>query len=403
LSCEKFDRLINLFLDGRLDQKQEEELKGHLSQCPRCAEKLAFLESVERKARGIEAKEPSPSYWDDFSTGVRDKIAAREESTTVFGLKKALESFFTFSPMKIKVAAGLVSIVLVFLIGKLYLEHEGKEMIPPLEVVQTEEQPRLDITEIEEERGLATQEIEPRGEPIPGGPETEKEAAPVAPLKKQQPSPPVTKEEKEALSEKPETSTQLEVVEIPAPAHAPAIQEEALGEAESSLRRSAVPEEKPVGAGIEGKIEKDVTKIAAPDKDETRRADATQKRMKAEEPTIYSLKWAGPPQKGVGYSLNEIKVHKLDENDTLGTVDDLSRTIQVWRDYIEQNPSDSLTKEGYLQIGIAYYLLAKITGDSTSISQGSEILKGYIEVIEDTEIKAQLEDRVSKIEALRKR
>jgi hypothetical protein len=296
-----------------------------------------------------------------------------------------------------------VSIVLVFLIGKLYLEHEGKEMIPPLEVVQTEEQPRLDITEIEEERGLATQEIEPRGEPIPGGPETEKEAAPVAPLKKQQPSPPVTKEEKEALSEKPETSTQLEVVEIPAPAHAPAIQEEALGEAESSLRRSAVPEEKPVGAGIEGKIEKDVTKIAAPDKDETRRADATQKRMKAEEPTIYSLKWAGPPQKGVGYSLNEIKVHKLDENDTLGTVDDLSRTIQVWRDYIEQNPSDSLTKEGYLQIGIAYYLLAKITGDSTSISQGSEILKGYIEVIEDTEIKAQLEDRVSKIEALRKR
>jgi hypothetical protein len=395
--------LINLFLDGRLDQKQEEELKGHLSQCPSCAEKLTFLESVERRARGIEAKEPSPSYWDSFSTRVRGKIAAREESTTVFGLKKALEKLFTFSPLKIKVAAGLVSIVLVFFIGKLYLEHKGEEIIPPLEVVQTEEHPRLDIMEIEKEREFPTQEIEPRGEPIPGEPETEKEAAPVAPPKKQQPSPQVTKGKKEALSEKPETSTQLEVVEIPAPAYAPVIQEEVLVEAESSLRRSTVPEEKPVGAGAEGKIEKDVTKIAAPDKEDTRRADAIEKTIKAEEPPPYSPKWAGPPQKGVGYSLNEIRVHKLDENDTLGTAEDLSRTIQVWRDYIEQNPSDSLTKEGYLQIGIAYYLLAKITGDSTSISQGSEILKGYIEEVEDTEIKAQLEDRVSKIKALRKR
>jgi hypothetical protein len=395
LSCEKFDRLINLFLDGRLDQKQEEELKGHLSQCPRCAEKLAFLESVERKARGIEAKEPSPSYWDDFSTRVRDKIAAKEESTTVFGLKKALEKFFTFSPLKIKIAAGLVSLVLVFFIGKFYVEHKGKEMIPPLEVVQTEEQPRLDITEIEEERGLATQEIEPKGEPIPGEQKIEKEAAPAALPKKQQPSPQAPKGKKEAQIETPE------VEELPEPSsYLPAITEETLLKAESSLQISVVPEEKAVGAGTEGK--EDTIIVVAPDQLNIK-AVSIQNKLKTEDSTRYSPKWAGSPQKGDVYSLNEIRVHKLEENDTLSTVEDLRRTIKVWRDYIEQNPSDSLIKEGYLQIGIAYYLLAKITSDSVSISRGSEILKGYIKEVKDVEIKNQLEDRVSKIEALRKR
>ncbi len=58
MSCEKFDKLINLFLDGRLDQNQERELKEHLSQCQGCREKLIFLRSVETKVKGIEAKQP---------------------------------------------------------------------------------------------------------------------------------------------------------------------------------------------------------------------------------------------------------------------------------------------------------------------------------------------------------
>jgi hypothetical protein len=398
LSCEKFDRLINLYLDGRLDKDQETELRAHLSQCSRCAQKLTSLESLEKEARGIKAKEPSPSYWDSFSTRVRDKIVSKEESTTVFGLKKALESFFTYSPLKIKIAAALASLVLVFLIGKLYVEHKGKKMIPPLEVVQTEEQSKLDIPEIKKERGFPTGEIEPKGEPIPGEQKTEKEAAPAAPPKKQQPSPPVAKGKKEAQIEEPE----VEGLPEPSP-YAPAITEETLPRAESSLQISIVPEKKAVGAGTEGKIEKDLTKIAVPDKVDITEADAIQKREKALEPPRESPKWAGPPQKGTVYSLNEIQVHKLEENDTSATVEDLRRTIKVWRDYIEGNPSDSLIKEGYLQIGIAYYLLVKITSDSVSISRGSEILKKYTQEVKDSEIKAQLEDRISKIEALRKR
>jgi hypothetical protein len=400
LSCEKYDRLIYLFLDGRLDQKQEEELKEHLSQCPGCSEKLAFLELMETKARGIKAKEPPPTYWDDFSKRVKDKIANREERSTVFGLKKALERFFSFSPLKIKVAAGLVSIVLVFIIGKLYMEHKGEEMVPPLEVVRTEEQPQLDLIEMEKKRGFPTKEIKPREEPILKESEVDRETAP----KTQQPSPQVTRGKKEATDKKPETAVQPEIMEIQAPSHAPAVTEEALEEAESSLRVSTLPEEKQVGAGTEGKIEKEVAKMAASDKEEAKGADMIKRPVKSEKPPpVYSPKWAGPPKKGVYYSLEEIRVIKLGENDTLATEEELSKTIQVWREYVERNPSDSLAKEGYLQIGIAYYLLAKTTGDTTSISQGSEILKTYIEKAKDSEIKAQLEDRISKIKALMKR
>ena len=59
MRCEKFDKLINLFLDGRLDESEERGLKKHLSECERCQKKLSFLESVEGRANKIEIKEQS--------------------------------------------------------------------------------------------------------------------------------------------------------------------------------------------------------------------------------------------------------------------------------------------------------------------------------------------------------
>ena len=125
MSCGRFDKLINLFLDGRLDESEERELKKHLSECERCQERLSLLESVEGRAKKFGIKEPPQEYWDSFSSRVREKILARKERSPAFGLKKSLESIFSFSPLKIKLAAGLVSVVLVFIIGKLYVDYRG--------------------------------------------------------------------------------------------------------------------------------------------------------------------------------------------------------------------------------------------------------------------------------------
>ena len=83
--------------------------------------------------------------------------------------------------------------------------------------------------------------------------------------------------------------------------------------------------------------------------------------------------------------------------------DELRRTIQVWKAYIQENPSDSLTNQGYLQVAIGYYLLAKLSQDTTVISEGSKLIDEYVDQIEDRKVKEELSGKLKKIKALRKR
>jgi hypothetical protein len=130
LRCEDFDELIHLFWDGEIDERKKEEMEEHLSICKKCKQKLALLGSIEEKAKQVKIKEPSQEYWDTFSSRVRERIIAQKEESFSFRLKKVFENIFTFSPLKIKIAAGVVSIVFVFVVGKLYVDYQGKEVIP---------------------------------------------------------------------------------------------------------------------------------------------------------------------------------------------------------------------------------------------------------------------------------
>ena len=197
------------------------------------------------------------------------------------------------------------------------------------------------------------------------------------------------------------------VKETQAPSYAPVSKGEVPAEVEVPLEQPAAPPEiEPAGAGAEGRVEKDVAKRAVVPQ-ETQRAAEVPRKVELEEAMTRDLTdrafLAGPPRTRMVYTLNEIPVLKIEEEDTLIAVDELSRTIHLWKGYLEKNPADSLSRDGYLQIGIAYYLLAKITQDTTSISEGSKVLKGYIEQVEDKTIKDQLTDRVEKIEALRQK
>jgi len=142
LKCERFNKLIHLFLDGRLDKDEESDLREHLSTCEECAQKLALLRSMEVAAKKISAEEPPKAYWDAFSGRVRERIVQREEESFAFGLKKAVQAIFSFSPLKIKVAAGLASVLLVFIVGKLYVDYRGQEIVSRKESMQIQEQPR---------------------------------------------------------------------------------------------------------------------------------------------------------------------------------------------------------------------------------------------------------------------
>lgn len=409
MSCERLDRLIHLFLDGRLDQDQERELKEHLSKCERCAAKLALLRSMEGSARRIETKEPSQEYWNTFSSRVRDKIAAREQESPGFDLKRALESIFAYSPLKIKVAAGLVSIVLVFIIGKLYIDYKGQEIVPSKVTVQPEQPPPLEITDMEEEEALPAAQTKERAQPIPEKPEVQKErAVPVVEPGKVKPGQETARGKAEVLTKKgepaPEPGVREEMPSVGVPAPPERLVEEAEEPPKAQLETAKA---EPVGAGVEEKAkDKESREIMAP-REEAAKVVGIPEPAEVKEPKQFVLRDLRASVRAVApaeqYLAREMTIPRIEEDDTLMRVEDLAQAIQVWKAYIEKNPDDSLTNEGYLQVATAYYLLAKLTADTTRISEGSKTIEEYIQQVKDKEIKDQLNDRVRKIEALRQK
>lgn|GEM_PF-1310695 len=408
MRCERFDKLINLLLDGRLDQSKERELKEHLSQCERCQKKLALLESVEGRAKKIEIEEPAREYWDSFSIRVREKVLARKEKSPVVRLRKALENILTFSPLKIKIAAGLISVVLVFIIGKLYVDYRGQEILPSKTVVKTEEQPQLDIVEIEKKEGVP---IEDRERLIPlGKPEMERKPA-LVDQREGKAVPEVTVEgKKEALLKEKKMPSPPKIAEEKAvPAYAPALEDQIPIEIEKPPEQQFIsPEAEPVGAGVEeGAEEKVVRKMAAPKK-KAQKAEKVPQKGEAERAVSKDVvAFTKPPLKASlamdQYVVKEKILPKIEEDDTLTQVNELTRIIQVWKAYIEENPLDSLTNQGYLQVATCYYLLVKLSQDTTVISEGSKIIEEYLDQIKDPTVKDNLSDRLKKIKALRKR
>lgn len=409
MSCERFDKLIYLFLDGRLDKYQEKELKEHLSQCEECTRKLALLESIEGKAREIEIKEPPQEYWDGFSARVREKIVAREERSTAYRLKRALEGIFSLSPLKVKVAAGVISVVLVFIIGKLYMDYRGEKILPSREVIQTEEQPQIEMGEMPKEIVTPSEGVRERVESISEKPEIERK--PVTPERdmgkakdmenlegKKKMSPPVG-----------ETPSQIKMVEEKTiPSYSPVLKDEVTPEAEKpSVEPITLPETKAVGAGAEKSVSDTQSRrvhvqeetFADIEEFQAKGETEKQKDISLPAPTTGFRPYVAMEQ----YTLSGIKIPKLAEEDTLMQENELRRIIKTWETNIKENPADTLNRQGYLQAAVGYYLLGKITQDTADISEGSKSIQNYLDQIEDPDLKRNLSDMLRKLKALRQR
>ncbi len=401
MSCKRFDRLISLFLDGRLDQKQERELKDHLSRCERCGEKLSVLQSVEEKARRIEAEEPPEEYWQTFSSRVREKILARQEKTSTFSLTRALESVFSFSPLKIKVAAGVISVALVFVIGKLYVDYRGEEIPPSERVVKVQETSKLDIAEMEmEEESPPVERIEEKR--ISEKPETAKEGAAdrrkeVAPSGKGEKEKGIPDRGKEAppavVKDETASAPAVPAVQIPVPVQ---------GESE---KQAVITQPKSAGAGVDKKVEKKRARTASEEETDTLRVQDTLQALELENvlaPQAGFVSEKAHLQTAV-YRLDGISIPKIGEADTMVQTDTLDRVTQVWKAYVERHPADSLSQEGYSQIATAYYLLARASQDTSVISEGSKLIEQYISQTQDPANKDDLNRKLKQIQALKQK
>lgn len=375
LRCRRFDKLIYLFLDGRLNQREKRKLQEHLSQCKRCQERLSLLEAVEGGARKIEIKEPPQEYWESFSSRVREKILVRKERSPAVRFKKAMESILTFSPSKIKIAAGLVAAVLVFIIGKLYMDYWGGEMAPPAPVMRTVEVPSLDTVGIEKRGTFPTEE-------------RDKKIHFEKPEKRTKPT--ITDETKEKT--------------VP-PERAREKREVLLKEKEIFLYPKVAEEEAPLSPIPITKYES-IMETARPAKKESMSRETKSTGGGAKKPAgeVITAELVYRPSSTLDhYVVDKKPVPKIEANDTLMQMGELRRLIQVWEKYIEENPSDSLTNQGCLQVAVGYYLLGRLTQDTTDISAGARLIEEYLDQIKDPTIKAQLNDQLERIKALGER
>jgi hypothetical protein len=425
LRCEDFDELIYLFRDGEVDQSKKEEVQKHLSTCNRCKRKLALLESIEKKAKEIKVKEPSQEYWDTFSNRVRERLVARTEKSFSFKLKKVFENIFTFSPLKVKIAAGVISVIFVFIVGKLYMDYRGREIMPS----KTTFEETKKLIPFSQKGSTSPSEVKEKAEPkelaIPQGEKIEKKGMILPPKEETKPMEALTSEA-EGKGEK--TPTQVELQKMIVPPEEKAQKEEKLTLPTKELEKAPasritskeessidVLESKDVtpsvrtpstGAGAKEKGET-LNMVIQPEHKVTDVEGVTSKETtKTEEGKTLSValeRAIETPGASNYYLLEGDKVLQMRVEDTLLQEHTLIRIIHRWNRYIEKNPKDSLTNEGYLQVAIGYYLLSKLTLDQSVISKGIKLLEKYEKQSTDPKIKEGLNKRLKELKALKRK
>jgi hypothetical protein len=333
---------------------------------------------------------------------VREKILARQEKSAGFSLKGALEGVFSFSPLKVKLAAGVISVVLVFIIGKLYVDYHGEQIMPSKKAAEMQESPKLDIAEKESgEESPAPEKREEQKTVIekPGtgkGPAADRHQE-IVPSKKGEEEKAIAQRGQETPSLPP--VTEEEATPVPA---TPTVQIPMLTD-EKPEKQAVVSELKPAGAGGDKEAEKKRTKtVSVEELGSVEQKDSLQA-TKLEEILASQVGFVsrqGPGQAAL-YVVDGNAIPQVKEPDTVVQTDTLYRVIQVWKAYVERHPADSLSQEAYSQIATAYYLLAKASQDTSVISEGSNLIRQYMNQAQDPAVKDDLNRKLKQIQALR--
>lgn len=396
MKCEDVDKLLHLYFDGELDAGKSKEIEEHLQTCQACAAKLKELANLAEGAKRIKMPEPSPDYWKSFTEEVRNKIILRRRKSFWAKIKSGWESFFFYSPLKLRIAAGIASILLVFIIGKLYWDYKGKE----LEKIRSEKMEKVLI------------------------PQTQQKVEALAPAVKESLQV-VEQKEKTTFTGSKMSPVEEKIAQVPTPSESAISsigekgEEKAkqTGEGTSSEHKKAitVTAERPV---IEKGVTANLRTITQsemvtrwPTLPETTlyvRKLPDQQNVKLSGGTLVSTPMATedrshPPEMLRYYRLDNNWVRSLTENDTLVEADTLRKVISCWKEYFEKKPVSEWAPEGFSQVKIAYELLFLKTSDESLRQEGVKLLKQYKDSVTDQKTKDELTKNIFELEALKKK
>lgn len=395
MKCEEIDKLLHLYLDGELDVEKSKQIEEHLLTCQECAARLQGLESLDLAAKRIRMPVPSPDYWKTFSERVRNEIILRRKKSIWARIKSGWESFFFYSPVKLRIAAGIASILLVFIIGKLYWDYKGKE----LEKIRSEKM----------EKVLS--------------PQAQKKVEVLAPAVRE--SLQFADQAKELTLLKPQTlHPKEEAGKVLTPKESISTFSE--GKTQGILRTQVgfVTKETPADSlHIRGGRAGEVSKmVLSPES----ASIAITKLKTLPETTLYVQKL--PEEKRTGatttlrattaakkdeglYPAESVRYYKVDnewvraltEKDTLVSPDTLKKVTSSWKEYFEKRSVSEWIPEGFSQIEIVYELLFVKTNDESLRQEGIKLLNQYKDSVTDQKIKEGLSQKIAELEALKKK
>jgi len=392
MRCKDCEKFIHLYLDKKLDEQKRKEIEKHLSECPRCKEKFEALKMVEGKARGIEIPEPEEAYWQTFSQRVRERIISKQRQPFGIRLKEFVGNVFVFTPQRLRIAAAVASIVLVFIVGKLYIDYRGT--IPEKIKLVEKEIPKAEKIE----RALeapATIGEKPAPAPELAPPRTEKKR--VVDQKAAEIKEEATKEE----------------LEKPTPLIQPESKEVAAGAGVEPMAKKGVTrdiaEKEPVAGVMEQEALKTVEKEDVPKAAMTTMADVEDKKAKPEskvEAECFIDKM--PPQEKMApqemcvyWFADSIQIPDIDYFGSKLSTDSLRVISDFWKKFVQDNPADPFVEYAYLQIAAAYYYSFDKTKDEAIREQVIKEIEEFLKISQKEEIKEELIKRVEKLKDLK--
>ena len=115
MDCQKIQKLIPLYLDAKLEDRESQTVREHLKDCPHCQNELALFEKSWNLLSKWEDVEPDPGYTSRFWTRLSSERAWYEQLLLNF------KEFFAMKKRPLAWATASVAIIVCVLTFSSYL------------------------------------------------------------------------------------------------------------------------------------------------------------------------------------------------------------------------------------------------------------------------------------------
>lgn len=169
MRCDQIERLLYLYQDGELGEKEKKEMEEHIKECPNCSKKLADLKLIRAEVKNKNVPQPPETYWESFAQRVREKIGRKTKVSFGQRFSHFLKTVFSYSPAEIKWATAVASVVLLFVVVKLFVSYEKmnvttiqQETKVERTTTSREEIPNVEVKTPEKKKGIVLEKEVPK-------------------------------------------------------------------------------------------------------------------------------------------------------------------------------------------------------------------------------------------------